>query len=77
MEAIMTVQSVSDMSIGDLRAFVESIIEEHMEPSRALSYRQQGDRPVEEMLQSMRANLWLPPPGSQSGLEMLREGRDR
>ena len=73
----MTVQSVSDMSIGDLRAFVESIIEEHMGPSHALSYRQQGDRPVEEVLQSMRANLWTPPPGSKSSLEMLREDRDQ
>ncbi len=73
----MTAQSVSDMNIGDLRAFVESIIEERLGTSRAFSYRQQGDRPVEEVLQSMRDNLWTPPPGSKSSLEILREDRDR
>ena len=72
----MTAQHISDMSINDLRAFVESIIEERMGPPRTLSYRQGGERPVEEVLESMRANLWSPPPGSKSSLEMLREDRD-
>lgn len=73
----MATEHISDMSMGELRAFVESIIQEHMGPPRSLSYRQQGKRPIEEVLASMRANLWTPPAGAKSSLEMLREDRDR
>jgi hypothetical protein len=73
----MAAEHISDMSMGELRAFVESIIEEHMGPPRSLSYRQQGKRSIEEVLTSMRANLWTPPAGAKSSLEMLREDRDR
>jgi hypothetical protein len=64
------------MSLGKLRTFVESIVREHLEPRRAYSYQQQGSRPVEEVLESMRANLWTPPAGAKSSLEILREDRD-
>jgi hypothetical protein len=64
------------MSLGKLRAFVESIVREHPGSRCAYSYQQQGSRPVEEVLESMRANLWTPPTGAKSSLEMLREDRD-
>jgi hypothetical protein len=73
----MAAERISDMSMDDLRAFVESIIEEHMRLPRPLSYRQQGNRPVREVLESIHANLWTPPAGAKSSLEMLREDRDR
>ncbi len=73
----MAAEHISDMSLSELRALVESIIEEHMGPPRSYSYRQQGSRSIEDVLASMRANLWTPPPGTKSSVEMLREDRDR
>jgi hypothetical protein len=49
---------------------------EHLGPRRAYAYQQQGSRPVEEVLESMRANLWTLPAGAKSSLELLREDRD-
>jgi hypothetical protein len=73
----VTTGQLSEMSREELRAFVESIIEEHMAPPHTYSYRQGGERPVEDVLASMRANLWTPPPGARSSLDLLREDRDR
>jgi hypothetical protein len=71
----MTIQQVSDMNMDDLRAFVEAIVEQHL--SKIESFRQEGSRPVTEILASMKANLWTPPANGQSALQMLREDRDR
>jgi hypothetical protein len=69
----MTTGQVSDMTLDDLRSLIRSIVEEYVE-----STEPQGSRPpVEEVLRSMRENLWTPPPGAKSSLEMLREDRDR
>lgn len=65
------------VSLEDLRAFIEAIIEEHMGSARSVAYKQQSSRPVEEVRASIRANLWTPPPGTPSSLDMLHEDRDR
>jgi hypothetical protein len=40
-------------------------------------YLRQSDRPVGDVLKEMRKNVWTPPPGAKSSLELLREARDR
>ncbi len=34
-------------------------------------------RTLEEVFESIDRNMWTPPPGAKSSLELLREDRDR
>lgn len=70
----MASERIGDMTRNELEAFVNSIIEKRL---RQYPYVQQGDRPVKEVLRSMRRNIIKPKPGQPSTLEMLREDRDR
>jgi hypothetical protein len=36
----------------------------------------QDNRSTEEILDSIDRNMWTPPPGAKSSLELLREDRD-
>jgi hypothetical protein len=73
----MAVERVGDMSWQDLTRFVEAVIEQRMASPQPRPYRQTGSRSMKEIVDSMRRNLWTPPPGTKSSLEMLREDRDR
>lgn len=70
----MASERIGDMTRNELEAFVNSIIEKRL---RQYPYVQQGDRPVKEVLRSMRRNIIKPKPGQPSTLEMLCEDRDR
>jgi hypothetical protein len=72
----MATEHVADMTVQELRTLVEAIVDERIR-SCTRPYKQQSDRPVREVLASMRRNLWTPPPGSKSSLELLREDRER
>lgn len=67
--------NVGDMDMHQLRRLIEQVVDERMR-ARLTSYRQESDRPVAELLAAMRENIWLPPLGAKSSLEMLREDRD-
>ena len=69
----MSVNSVADMSLDELRSFVSSIVEERL---RTLP-RSVPTRSWDEVRQSIEKNRWTPPPGEKSSLELLREDRDR
>ncbi len=73
----MTVESVGDMTVQELRSMIEAVVDERIRPGHPRPYRQTSDRPIGEVLQSMRENIWTPPPGTPSIVEMLREDRDR
>lgn len=73
----MAADRVADMTMAELRAFVETIIDQRAHSTRPQPYRQQSDRPVAEIVEAMRRNVWTPPPGAKSSLEMLREDRER
>jgi hypothetical protein len=72
-EIVMAVERVGDMSRQELTRLVEALIEQKITSSEPLPYRQSGSRPIKAVVESMRQNLWTPPPGAKSNLEFLRE----
>lgn len=70
----MASERVGDMTKTELEAFVNRVISTRF-PRHV--YVQQSDRPIDDVLKAMRKNVWTPPPGAKSSLELLREDRDR
>ncbi len=68
----MISERVGDLTLKELKTMINSAVDERF---RIWSPRR--DRPVIEVLESMRKNVWTPPPGAKSSLEMLREDRGR
>jgi len=73
----MEVERVGNMSRQELTQLVEAIVERKVTSSQPRPYRQGGSRSMKDIVESMRQNLWTPPPGAKSSLEFLREDRDR
>ena len=65
---MMAIQHVSDMTLDELKALIDQRIYEVFKP--------QSTRTVQEILESIDRNMWTPPPGAKSTLELLREDRD-
>ena len=72
----MATERVGDMSMQELRKFVEAIVEEKNQQKVRISTRPESKRSVKEILDSIDQHRWTPPPGSKSSLEFLREDRD-
>jgi polyhydroxyalkanoate synthesis regulator phasin len=68
-------QKVGDMTLDELKDVIREVVQED-KPIKPW-YIQKPDRPIEELLDEIFANIWTPPPGSKSSLEYLREDRDR
>ena len=64
----MAVQRVADMTLDQLKALIDERIQHALEP--------RDSRFVEDILDSIDRNMWTPPPGAKSSLELLREDRD-
>jgi hypothetical protein len=64
----MAVERVTDMTIDELKALIDQRIHQVLKPQDA--------RSVQEILESIDRNMWTPPPGAKSSLELLREDRD-
>jgi hypothetical protein len=73
-EQIAEDEKIGNMTKAELEAFVLRVTAGRL---RRYPYRQHSDRPVEEVLKSMRKNIIKRKPGDPSTLEMLREDRDR
>jgi hypothetical protein len=73
----MAAGRVGDMSMQELRNLITAIVEQRVTSPQPKPYQQQGQRSMKEVLRSMRENLWTPPPGARSSVELLREDRDR
>ena len=69
----MSDQRVADMTVNELKAFIEQIVDERLEGL----YKKKDQRTVQEINESIRRHRWTPPLGSPSTLEMIREDRDR
>jgi len=69
----MVAQRVADMTLDELKALIAREIEQRM----VMWPRPYDPRTPQEILDSIDRNMWTPPPGSPSTLEMLREDRDR
>jgi uncharacterized membrane-anchored protein YjiN (DUF445 family) len=70
---MMAAQRVSDMTLDDLRTFVEEVVDHRLQALLKPADR----RSIEEINESIRRNRWTPPPGTPSTLELLREDRDQ
>ena len=64
----MAVEQVADMTLDELKALIDERIQQIFKPKES--------RSVEQILDSIDRNMWTPPPGAKSSLELLREDRD-
>jgi hypothetical protein len=64
----MSVNRVADMSVDELKALIDQRIQEVLKPH--------DERSIQAILESIDRNMWTPPPGAKSSLELLREDRD-
>lgn len=71
----MASERIKDMTEEEFKQWVFELVDERLRDK--YPYVQRSDRPVAEILKSMRENIWQPPPGAKSSLELLREDRDR
>jgi hypothetical protein len=72
----MESKRTTDMSLDELRSMITQIVDERL-AQRGTSYKQRGDRPLAEIIASMRANIIKRQPGEPSVPDMIREERDR
>jgi hypothetical protein len=66
---------LGDMDRQELRRIIEEVVDERIR-TRLSSYKQQSGRSVADLIAAMRQNIWTPPPGAKTSLELLREDRD-
>lgn len=69
----MSAQRVGDMTLNELKEFVEEIVERRTQRG----VKPKSKRSVKEINDSIRQHRWTPPEGTPSTLELLREDRDR
>ena len=70
----MASERIGDMTKAELEAFIVEIIARRFPQ---YPYVQKSDRPIQEVLESLRQNRLPKQPGQPSVVEMLREDRDR
>lgn len=75
------VATVQDMTLDDLKKFVEQTIDERL--SRLLGTFEIPEEPGEsrdltwdEVREAVERHRWTPPPGAKPSLDLLREDRD-
>jgi hypothetical protein len=70
----MASEKIGDMTRDELEDFVIKVIAKRF---REYPYVQKSDRPLSDVLASMRKHILKVQPGEPSTLELLREDRDR
>lgn len=70
----MAVERVGNMTLEELNQLIERVVDRRLllQPMP----RRKDPRSVQEILDSIDRNMWTPPPGAKSSLELLREDRD-
>lgn len=72
--------TIADMTIEDLKHFVEEMIDERL--TRLLGTFEMSEKPNDNTVTwdkiraSVEQHRWSPPPSGKSSLELLREDRD-
>jgi hypothetical protein len=72
----MAAEHLGDMTRHELRVLVEQMLDERL-GIKTRPYKQLSDRPIAEVLESLREHVIVSKPSDQSIAEMLREDRDR
>jgi hypothetical protein len=73
----MASERVGDMTIQELKTLIQSAVDDAVDERWRVWPGQRRDRPVVEVLESMRKHIIKRAPGQPSTLQMLREDRDR
>ncbi len=68
----MATQHLADMTLDDLKSFVDETVECHIQEL----LKPQDKRTVREINAAIRWLRWTPPVGAPSNLDLLREDRD-
>lgn len=68
----MATQRVSDMTLDELQQLIDTAIDRRLQGL----LKPKATRTMAEILASIDENRIVPPPGSKSAREMLREDRD-
>ncbi len=69
----MTTQRIGELTFEELRLLIAQEVREQLR----VWPRPYDPRTPQEILESLERNMWTPPPGAPSVVEMLREDRDR
>ena len=70
----MASERIGDMTKDEKEKFILRVISQRFPQ---YPYKQKSDRPISDILESMRRNLIETKPGEPSTLDLLREDRDR
>ncbi len=77
--------SIQDMSLDDLKKFVEQTVDERLtallgrfeiDEETLFPDAEPDTRTWAQVKQDIERDRWTPPPGAKSSLELLREDRD-
>lgn len=73
----MATHSIGEMSLQELTALIDARIRQSQVTSGPKPYLTSSSRAMEDVLASMRRNLWTPPADAPGTGELLRQDRDR
>lgn len=76
---------IGNMTLDELKALIDQRISERLSrlfgefeiDERQFFAGPEDTRSLEDVFESIERNMWTPPPGARSSLELLREDRDR
>ncbi len=67
----MAVERVAEMTVQQLQVMIEQAVDRRLRDW----FRPADPRSLQEIFDSIDRNMWTPPPGAKSTLELLREDR--
>ena len=77
-------QTIGNMTRAELEQMIKQTVEQYIiallgeEPEAILFDDDEPDtRTLDEVFESIDRNMWTPPPGAKSSVELLREDRER
>lgn len=73
----MAQERVGDMTRQELMQLIDAAINQRIQSDEPKPYRQKSDRPISEVIESIKRNVIVPKPGTPSVVDMIREDRDR
>jgi regulator of protease activity HflC (stomatin/prohibitin superfamily) len=78
--------SVANLTIDELKQLIDEAVDRRLkalfgefeiDEDEFFADEEPDTRTLEEVYESIDRNMWTPPPGAKSSLELLREDRDR
>lgn len=73
----MAHERVGDMTCQELMQLFDAAVNQRIQSDGPKPYRQQSDRPISEVIESIKRNVIISKLGTPSVVDMIREDRDR